>query len=841
MSENDPFATPDDNNSPLAAPPGPEDPFADQAASGGGGYLASNNDDEEVRKINRRVSPFGKVLALLIVGGIGTTGYFIAKSAQEEAAASKAQTEGRAALDRLLAADQDRAQLPAKVRELYQQYKASEEVRMACRRLLARLRDAQSVDIMIEGVRRRGNERRQAALAIAELGPTIAGAAKDALMAALADSDERVDRADITWALVVLGESRAWDTVVKMLSEGKLQQVRDLENRPFFDPALVSRLAGRERLIQLATDTSGTAQQQNARKRIAASALSEMATPEVFDTLVTLSRDSDEEVATIASIGLGRSGDNRASQPVLAFLNAHPTARDRVLNALAQNSGAPGLSVIGQNATDVTTRRQAVRLLMELQDPTAGDALFAIMNSIPVTETNGDLREIRTRACFGLADIGDARAADGLLEIAKYPIGRPFDANADMEAKQAMDKLVRIPGAAARVKAGLLELLPRADFMRTQILLALGATEDASIGPQVARYLTDEQAQEGAARAVCRLRYAPGIQTLRGQIRRPPNVRMDQQTIQNEQLYIKRRNAIRGLAWSGDARIAADLMRIIEDSADEPRLREDAGNTLATIADDAALQQVAQRALDTTKPADVRGFYLRALRVRSTPQIATQLVSAYLKPGEDVNVMRFAAIAAGFGGDESTIAAVRPLLASTDANVRLHAGMAAVLLGTEGLATALVDALVANRDFADLLAPNFVTRGSQTAGPTMMEPIDLMPLTEAMFENGAVNRRIEGALVLERGRGTDRYDFAIQWLRTRIRSGWDHPTGITPYAVRDRIRRQAQGSDVAQRDVAFKILRSLNDRGSLLFLRRGTGESAEIARRVLLELNSASN
>ncbi len=836
MSENDPFATPDDNNSPLAAPPGPEDPFTEPA----GGYLAGN-DDDEVRKINRRVSPIGKLLALLVIGGVGATGAFIAKSARDEAAANQAQTEGRAALDRLLQADGDRAQLPQKVRELYERYKASEEVRMACRRLLARLRDPQSVNIMIEGVRRRGNERRQAALALAELGPTVAAPAKDVLFAALADSDERVDRADITWALVVLGEVRAWDTVVKMLSEGKLQQVKDLEDRPFFDPALVSRLAGRERLVQLATDSTGTPQQQTARRRIAASSLSEMGTPEVFDTLITLSRDADADVGTIAAIGLGRSGDPRSAQPVLAFLNAHPDARDRVLTTLAQNSGSPGLSVIGQNATDIVTRKQAVRLLMELQDPTAGDALFAIMNSIPLTETNVELRIIRNNACFGLADIGDPRAADGLLEIAKYPIGRPFDANADMEAKQAMDKLVRIPGAAARVKAGLLELLPRADFMRTQILLALGASEDASIGPQVARYLTDEQAQEGAARAVCRLRYAPGIQTLRGQIRRPANVRMDQQTIQNEQLYIKRRNAIRGLAWSGDARVAPDLMRIIEDSADEPRLREDAGNTLATLADDAALQQVAQRALDTTKPADVRGFYLRALRVRSTPQIATQLVSAYLKPGEDVNVMRFAAIAAGFGGDDTTIAAIRLLLASTDANVRLHAGLAAVLLGTDGLATALVDALVANRDFADLLGPNFVTRGSQTAGPTMMEPIDLMPLTEVMFTNGAVNRRVEGALLLERGRGTDRYEFGIQWLRTRLRAGWDHPIGIGAFAVRDKLRRQAQSADAAQRDMAFKILRTLNDRGSLLYLRRQSGDSGETARRILLEMNSAAN
>jgi HEAT repeat protein len=835
MSEHDPFDPPSDPNDLPPVPPS-DDAFSES----GGGYL-SGGDDEEVRKINRRVSPVGKIVALLVVAGLGTTGVFIAKSAQEEAAEKQAGVDGRAALERLVAETQDRSQLPAKVRELYERYKASEEVRMSCRRLLAQLRDPQSVTILIEGLRRRGNERRQAALAIAELGPTAAASAKDALMAALPDTDERVDRADVAWALVVLGEPRAWAEVVKLLSDGKLQQVKDLENRPFFDPALVSRLAGRERLVQLATDSTGTTAQQTARKRIAASALAEMATPEVFDVLVRLSQDADVEVATLAAIGLGRSGENRAAEPVLAFLNSHGDARERVLNALAQHSGGPGLAVIGQNATDVTTRRMAVRLMMELQDPSAGDALFAIMNSIPPTATDANQREIRTRACFGLGDIGDPRAADGLLEIARWPIGRPFDANADMEAKQAMDKLVRIPGAAARVKAGLLELLPRADFMRTQILLALGASGDASIGPRVAQYLTDDQAQEGAARAVSRLRYAPGIATLRAQIRRPPNVRMDQQTIQNEQIYIKRRNAIRGLAWSGDVRIAADMMRIIEDSADEPRLREDAGNTLATIADDAAVQQIAQRALDSTKPVDVRRFYLLALRVRSTPQIATQLVSAYLKPNENVYVMRYAAIAAGFGGDASTADAIRPLLASSDSNVRLNAGIAAVLLGTEALATAMVESLASNNEFAGLIGPEFVTRGAQTGGPTMMEPLDLMPLTEAMFTSGAVARRIDGALALERGRGANHYDFGISWLRTRIKSGWDHPLGITPYEARERLRRAAMGSDAAARDTAFRLFRSLNDRGSLLFIRRQGGEPAEQARRLLLEINSASN
>ncbi|MDP3275834.1 MAG: hypothetical protein Q8Q09_11600 [Deltaproteobacteria bacterium] len=839
MSEHDPFASPsaDPMDSPLALP---SSPSFDEPVEASGGYL-SGSDDEEIRKINRRVSPVGKLLGFLVLCGVGGTGAFMVNSAREQASEERAHTEGRQALDRLLTETTDRTQLAAPVRALYERYKASEEVRMSCRRLLAQLRDPQSVPIMIEGVNRRGNERRQAALAIAELGPEIAGSARDALNTALPQTDPLVDRAEVAWALVVLGDSRSWDTIVKLLSEGKLQQVKDLENRPFFDPALISRLAGRERLIQLASDTSGPEAQQTSRKRVAATALAEMATPEVAEILTRLSSDRDTETATIAAIGLGRIGSAQVAQPVLQFLNANPDARDRVLNALAQNSGAPGLSVIGLNATDITTRRQAVRLLTELQDPSAGDALFGIMNSIPATTIDSNLLEIRIKSCFGLADLGDARSAEVLLEIARRPVGQPFDPNRDMEAKQAMDKLRRIDGAAARVKAGLLELLPQAEFMRTQILLALGATGDASLGPAIARYLTDVQAQEGAAAAVSRLRYQPGIATLRGQIRRPPNVRMDQQTIQNEALYTKRRNALRGLAWSADPRLSTDLMRIIDDAADEPRLREDAGNTLATVADDATIQIVAQRAMDSTKPVETRKFYLLALRARSTPQIATQLVSTYLRPGESVFLMRFAAIAAGFGGDSATGEAVRPLLASTDANVRHNAGIAAILVGGEALAGAVVAAIVSDRELAGILPTEFVTRGSQTAGPTMMEPVDMLPLTDAMFTSGAVYRRILGASVLERGRGNDRYDFAMLWLRNRIKSGWEHPLGITPYQARDRIRRAAMGEDASQRDAAFRMLRGLNDRGSLLYLRRQTGVAADTARRMLLEINGSNN
>jgi hypothetical protein len=205
--------------------------------------------------------------------------------------------------------------------------------------------------------------------------------------------------------------------------------------------------------------------------------------------------------------------------------------------------------------------------------------------------------------------------------------------------------------------------------------------------------------------------------------------------------------------------------------------------------------------------------------------------------------MRATAVAAGFGGDDSTATALRPLLQSTDSNVKLSAGIALVLCGGESDANALLDQLGANREFADLISNVFVTRAANGNNSGMqLEPFVLLPLTQSMFTDGRVYRRIDMASSLEHGHGANHHDFAIVWLRIRLKAGWeDSPLGIGRFEIRQVLRQAALGSDAFRSDMAFRILRSLSDRGSLLWLRRQNGDAAERARRELVEMNAGSN
>ncbi len=817
----------------LPDPPPPSEQF--DAPAGGGGYL-SGNDDDEVRKITARTSGWDKLLILVVLAGLGGTGYYMWRTAQHDAAVERANREGRAALDRILQQPIPQDQIAAQVRAAYQQYKSGPEFRMAARRILARVHDAAAMPIFIEGLQESGRERQQAALGVAEIGMPAAVAAREALNTALPHTNPTTDRAEVAWAMVVAEDPRAWNTVVELLGSGRLQQITNLDDPPrrVFDAALVARMAGHARLVQLASDTHVPV------RRIAAVSLAELASAEVFDTLVRLSQDRDADVAREAAIGLGRTGLDRAGDAIVAFLNTHPDARDAVLNALSQNAGAPGLAPVMRSATDPTIRSQATRLLRELQDPGAGDAFMAVLGQVPADATDEVQRNIRKHAIFGLAEIGDARAAEGLMELVQRPLvpGARVDPNADMDARLALDALRKIPNACVTARATLLQILPRADFMRTQLLLALGQTGDASLAPQMMVYLRDVNAQEGAAVAIARLNYAPGIAQIRTDARRPPTLNMAQETVQDEAVFISRRNAIRALAWTHNPIYAVDLERIIEDPNDRNALREEAGHALASIADDHTIDDIATRALDTTKPEVTRLFYLYALRGRSNPATSNRLIEAYLRPGTPAGIMHAAAIAAGFGGDDTTAAALRPLITSEDPNVQLNSSIAAVICGDEATGRVLVQQLIDHHDLAELLSNTFVTR-SATGNNTgvQLEPLELTPVTQSMFQDGRIHRRINMATLLERGRGAQHFDFAMVWLRIRIKTGWESPIGIGPFEIRAALREAANGSDAFRSDMSFKMFRSLNDRGSLLWLRRQTGPAAERARRELVEMN----
>jgi hypothetical protein len=107
-----------------------------------------------------------------------------------------------------------------------------------------------------------------------------------------------------------------------------------------------------------------------------------------------------------------------------------------------------------------------------------------------------------------------------------------------------------------------------------------------------------------------------------------------------------------------------------------------------------------------------------------------------------------------------------------------------------------------------------------------------------MFEDGRIYRRVNMANLLERGRAGQHFDFASVWLKLRIKNGWESPIGIGPFEIRAALREAARGGDRFRSDMSFKMFRALNDRGSLLWLRRQTGDAAERARRELVDMNA---
>ncbi len=813
----------------------PDEP-PDGGSAGGGGMMG--DDDAAVRQIRRRISPFGWVLIVAVLGVGGGVGYYTVNSAIDGAREEEATQRGRQELAGIIQQNLPQAETATRIREVYN-HNTAEPVHRAARRLLAKLHDPQSIAMQIDGLAIPGAARAEAALGIAEIGLPAAEAARAPLLAALPQTDPQLDRVEVAWALVVLNEPRAWTTVRELLESNKLQGVHDLDSRRLFDPGLVARMAGRDRLIELANSNNQSS------KRLAALSLSELATPDVIDPLTRLAHDTDINVAREAAIGLGRTGDPRATDPIMAFLNAHPEERESVLSALATSSGAQGLGVVIHGARDLVTRAMATRLLREQRDPDAGDALFEALNA--ATGTDEVSQQMHRNAVFGLADIGDPRAVDGLIQFATNATTH-LDTNSTQEAKLALDQIRFIPGAAARARTALIALLrdPHGDFVRTPVLLDLASAGDPALGTEIIPFLAQPDAQEGAAVALCALHNPEGMSRVRTQMRRPPATHMAEATVRDEPLFISRRNAIRGIAWSGDPHVAPDLMHIIEDTDDRGGLREEAGFALAAVADDATLTEIANRAMDTARPEPARLFYIWALRGRSTPAISNRLIQAYLKHGVNPDVMRAAAISAGFGADDSTSDLLIPLLTGTgpdaqDPNVRFAASIATILGGNARAGGALLDLLIANDELAGTLQNEFAPRGSNPNAATQQENWLLLPITLPMFTDGRIYRRVDVATLLEAARGGKHFGFALAQLTGRLRSGWESAIGVGPHVINTQLREAAMGSDSFRQDMAFKALRALNDRGSLLSLRRQNRSpaAAERARHELLEMSAS--
>src|SRR3954470_7507815 len=119
---------------------------------------------------------------------------------------------------------------------------ASEELRAEALKQLAWAKDPEGVKLAIDSLSVPSEPiQGMAALALAEYGRPLGEPAKDALLAALKKAGPGA-KPQIAWALVVLGEPRAFDDIMVLYRAGSLSQVQRLGGGVAFDPARMVEL-----------------------------------------------------------------------------------------------------------------------------------------------------------------------------------------------------------------------------------------------------------------------------------------------------------------------------------------------------------------------------------------------------------------------------------------------------------------------------------------------------------------------------------------------------------------------------------------------------------------------
>lgn len=773
----------------------------------------AGTDDEAIRQINRRTTPVGRIVTVLVLVGLIVVGYVWWTSSH----AYEARNDWEAAAN---AAPTEEAMLGVLRDALAQaQY---DDVRERILRNLGHFKDAQAVPVITAQLDHAGPVRREAARALARIGSPAADQAKDKLLEVLPKTDLS-DHAPVVWALTVLRDARATDAIIDSFTKGQLQEQEG------FDPKKVTDVLGPERLAS----PELLNHPHQAVRLLVALALSEAASPDVVAPLSELlrnelkrptetqvrSQEKDErkvdeilrttarsfEVMRAAAVGLGRTGQPSAAAPLFELLQAEPSSRNSVLDSLRRSTSATGLSTLITASTDIALKRELVRALAESHDPRGADALAQLSNDADP--------DIHATAALGLAELGDTRAIPTLVRIA----GDTDDA----EAMLALDAL-RALGSRDAV-SGLMGLYDSQPGRKAAILRALGATHD----PGVEATLTKELAGDdigAAAMALADLNSDAAYKKLAAMLPRPANTDMSQPQVQNEELYSNRGAAIAAIGRFGRAGSADALMTIVEDLKDDARLRSRAALSLGQVATGDVFAKVIQKARDMRLDEDTRRFYVQALWQKPVPGIAPQLVEVLTSDAEST-IKKAAALALGYSGDPSLDERMSALL--DDPNARRYAAFAIVLGGSIPNVQKLIGILAEDRDTADVLQTDFTSKDSD----------EFSLVLSSHFDSGAAFRRIAAAKVMRDGVGTgeQRQSYGYVWaqLTARLRNGWDGPGGASKRLIRAKLYDALTGSDADQRELAAEALAAMNERGLLLAARDQGQAGAEEARAIL--------
>ncbi len=235
---------------------------------------------------------------------------------------------------------------------------------------LAWAKDKQSIPIITKGLASADHGvRGTAAMALVDFGTPDADGAKPALLKALAEGDSS-DKPQICWALVALKEPSAFDAILGEYRLGHLANVQRLDGFPAFDATALASLTSIDKVAALAGDESDSVRQ------LVATTLSRTGDAKWTDTLIKLVKDKEVEVAREAAVGLGKIGNDKATQPLVSALSkADKGSREKFLQALRDGIGAPGLvlalkTISHEKAdTEKFQTKQIFDMLKELEDP----------------------------------------------------------------------------------------------------------------------------------------------------------------------------------------------------------------------------------------------------------------------------------------------------------------------------------------------------------------------------------------------------------------------------------------------------------------------------------------
>jgi HEAT repeat protein len=757
-------------------------------------------------------------------------------------------------------------QLP-KWREAAASDKSDELVQEALKQL-AFAKDPEGVNLTIKALARPSEPvQAMAGTALAEYGSPMADAAKEPLMQALTKAGPGA-KPQIAWALVVLGEARSFDEIMKLYRLGHLSKVQRLGGGVAFDPEKIVRLIDLDKLAALYKDESPAVRQ------LVATVLSRNATAKYTDQLIALVQDKDAEVARQAAPGLGKIGDARAREPLLkALKGTDKDSRTKYLQALRDGIGAQGL-VLALEASDSDVEKgwyhykQVLDMLRKLADPRAGEWLTKFLEQKPNIHW-------QTEAAIAMAEVGDLRAVPTLAKRLRMDPTKIYSDQYDHEqllkrddeervvsARMLADLAVLHPGKREQIRNEAEDAVifwlhempaPHANGLRA--LAAMESTKDIAAfrkwaNPDVPLPKLGQQPPfpreweiaQSAMRYVGWLKDEPSWTVLeKGLTRRATATSDPKLDITMDGLYAGGLAVLgmtlraigvgsaHGFSQWGDQKAFKPLLKFIEDEKENEQSRFEACAALPWVASKDDMLEVAKKVQEYSKAdkADSfrRGCLLEAFIRKPVPGIATALLPM-LNAGSALETRHQVANAIGKAGFDKDVEAKLFEMLKDDALIN-DAGLALILGGNTDVAARAV---------------------AQYSGKPKAVIEELQNLWYDSFgywstddlESGRIFRWVDNAVAIERVelKGTPQ-----EWAPFLMTKQFDNllfdngPHSFTRVVLRSRLIAMAKDQGNKEKmEGAIRTLKFMAEQGVLLALRDEQGQTGKLAADAYFEL-----